>query len=49
MKSNVGIVHDQWVEALGETIGGVKERVGGWLLETGGWDESLEDGGVGGG
>ncbi|KAK3503717.1 hypothetical protein B0T13DRAFT_429083 [Neurospora crassa] len=48
LKEKVRVVQDQWNEALGETIGGVKERVGGWLLETGGWDESLEDGGVGG-
>ena len=48
LKEKVRVVQDQWISALGETIGGVKERVGGWLLETGGWDESLEDGGVGG-
>ena len=48
LKEKVRVVQDQWNEALGETIGSVKERVGGWLLETGGWDESLEDGGVGG-
>ncbi|KAK3316048.1 hypothetical protein B0H66DRAFT_275704 [Apodospora peruviana] len=47
LKEKVRVVQDQWISALGETIGGVKERVGGWLLETGGWDESLEDGGVG--
>ncbi|KAK3333082.1 hypothetical protein B0T19DRAFT_458184 [Cercophora scortea] len=48
LQEKVKVVQDQWTSALGETIGGVKERAGGWLLETGGWDESLEDGGVGG-
>ena len=48
LKEKVRVVEEQWHSALGECFGGVKERVGGWLLETGGWDESLEDGGVGG-
>lgn len=48
LKEKVRVVQDQWNSALGDCIGGVKEKVGGWLLETGGWDESLEDGGVGG-
>ncbi|KAK0641281.1 hypothetical protein B0T16DRAFT_393590 [Cercophora newfieldiana] len=48
LKEKVKVVQDQWVSALGETVDGVKERVGGWLLETGGWDESFEEGGVGG-
>ncbi|KAK1755626.1 hypothetical protein QBC47DRAFT_192000 [Echria macrotheca] len=48
LKEKVRVVQDQWVCALGETVDGVKERVGGWLLETGGWDESFEEGGVGG-
>ncbi|VBB80275.1 Putative protein of unknown function [Podospora comata] len=48
LKDKVRVVQDQWNSALGETVGGVKERVGGWLLETGGWDESFEEGGVGG-
>ncbi|KAK4212749.1 hypothetical protein QBC37DRAFT_186572 [Rhypophila decipiens] len=48
LKERVRLVQDQWRSAIGETLGVVKERVGGWLLETGGWDESLEDGGVGG-
>ncbi|KAL8393836.1 hypothetical protein RB595_003550 [Gaeumannomyces hyphopodioides] len=48
LKEKVRVVRDQWDSALGDCIGGVKERLGGWLLETGGWDESLEDGGVGG-
>jgi hypothetical protein len=48
LKEKVRVVQDQWNSALGETVGNVKERVGGWLLETGGWDESFEEGGVGG-
>ena len=47
LKDKVRVVQDQWRAGLGESINLVKERVGGWLLETGGWDESLEDGGVG--
>lgn len=47
LKEKVRVVQDQWYEALGEAIRHVKERVGGWLLETGGWDEQLEEGGVG--
>ncbi|KAJ9132144.1 lifeguard 2 protein [Pleurostoma richardsiae] len=47
LKEKVRVVQDQWRSALGETIVGVKERVGEWLLQTGGWDESLEDRGVG--
>lgn len=48
LKDKVRVVQGQWRAGLGETFELVKERVGGWLLETGGWDESLEDGGVGG-
>ncbi|KAL2116012.1 hypothetical protein VTJ04DRAFT_10267 [Mycothermus thermophilus] len=48
LKEKVRVVQDQWNSALGETVATVKERVGGWLLETGGWDESFEEGGVGG-
>ncbi|TPX18816.1 uncharacterized protein E0L32_011495 [Thyridium curvatum] len=47
LKEKVRVVQEQWSDALGGTIGGVKERLGEWLLETGGWDESLEDEGVG--
>ncbi|KAK4135017.1 hypothetical protein BT67DRAFT_420610 [Trichocladium antarcticum] len=48
LQERVRLVQEQWASALGETVGNVKERVGGWLLETGGWDESFEEGGVGG-
>lgn len=47
LKEKVRVVQEQWRSALGDRIGHVKERVGEWLLETGGWDESLEDRGVG--
>lgn len=47
LKEKVRVVGDQWQDALGEAFTGVKERVGEWLLQTGGWDETLEDGGVG--
>ena len=33
LKEKVRVVQDQWDSALGETVGNVKERVGGWLLE----------------
>ncbi|KAH7275852.1 hypothetical protein B0J15DRAFT_383503 [Fusarium solani] len=48
LKEKVRVVQDQWRSALGENITLVKERLGEWLLQMGGWDESLEDGGVGG-
>lgn len=47
LQEKVRIVQDQWKSALGDRVTHVKERVGGWLLETGGWDESLEERGVG--
>lgn len=47
LKEKVRVVQEQWRDALGEKIRLVKERVGEWLLQTGGWDESLEDRGVG--
>ncbi|KAK7742355.1 hypothetical protein SLS53_004500 [Cytospora paraplurivora] len=47
LKDKVRAVQDQWRSALGDRVTHVKERVGEWLLETGGWDESLEEGGVG--
>ncbi|CAJ2505591.1 Uu.00g129850.m01.CDS01 [Anthostomella pinea] len=48
LKEKVRVVQDQWESAIGDGMRGVKERVGEWLLSTGGWDESLEDRGVGG-
>lgn len=47
LQEKVRVVQEQWRDALGEKVGLVKERVGEWLLQTGGWDESLEDRGVG--
>ncbi|KAI9900765.1 hypothetical protein N3K66_005027 [Trichothecium roseum] len=42
LKEQVRVVQDQWSSALGDCIRSVKERSRGWLLETGGWDETLE-------
>ncbi|KAK7744380.1 hypothetical protein SLS62_010168 [Diatrype stigma] len=47
LKEKVRVVQDQWTGALGDAMKHVKERVGEYLLSTGGWDESLEDRGVG--
>ncbi|KAJ2898931.1 hypothetical protein MKZ38_003564 [Zalerion maritima] len=47
LKEKVRVVQDQWGDALGEAFGSVKARVGEFLLQTGGWDETLEDSGVG--
>lgn len=47
LKDKVRAVQEQWASALGDRVTHVKERVGEWLLETGGWDESLEERGVG--
>lgn len=43
LKEKVRVVQDQWNSALGEGIKNVKERTGAWLLQTGGWDETLEE------
>lgn len=48
LKDKVRVVQEQWNSGLGETMKSVKERVGEYLLETGGWDESFEEGDVGG-
>ncbi|WYZ35585.1 hypothetical protein EsH8_X_000232 [Colletotrichum jinshuiense] len=47
LKEKVRVVQDQWTSALGENIKSVKQMLGEYLLETGGWDETLEEGGVG--
>ena len=36
-------VEGQWVEGLGGEIGRVRGAVKGWLQETGGWDEEMEE------
>jgi hypothetical protein len=44
LKEKVRVVQDQWNNALAQSIASVKERIAGWLLETGGWDDSLVEG-----
>ncbi|KAG5951079.1 hypothetical protein E4U53_003814 [Claviceps sorghi] len=46
LKEKVRVVQDQWNSALGEGIRTVKDRTREWLLSTGGWDETLEEGAV---
>ncbi|KAL5598575.1 uncharacterized protein BROUX77_006409 [Berkeleyomyces rouxiae] len=46
LKEKVRTVQDQWKSGFGEVVEGVKERVGEYLLRTGGWDEQLEEGGL---
>ncbi|KAG5987892.1 hypothetical protein E4U43_004916 [Claviceps pusilla] len=46
LKEKVRLVEEQWKSALGEGIRVVKDRTREWLLSTGGWDETLEEGGV---
>lgn len=41
LKEKVRVVQDQWNNALAGGIRDVKERIGDWLLQTGGWDETL--------
>lgn len=43
LKEKVGIVEGQWEEALGGEMMGVRERVRGWLLEEGGWNEEEDE------
>ncbi|KAL7913254.1 hypothetical protein GGI35DRAFT_284474 [Trichoderma velutinum] len=47
LKEKVRVVQDQWNSSLGTAMAAVKQRTGQWLLQRGGWDESLEDNGVG--
>lgn len=44
LKEKVGVVEGQWDDALGTEMKEVRERVRGWLLEEGGWDDELEQG-----
>lgn len=45
LKEKVRVVQDQWKNGLAENINDVKERISEWLLQTGGWDETiLQDG-----
>ena len=43
LKEKVEVVEGQWDDALGADMKEVRERVRGWLLEEGGWDEELEE------
>ncbi|KAI9664654.1 MAG: hypothetical protein M1821_006100 [Bathelium mastoideum] len=43
LKEKVQLVEGQWKEALGKGLEECKERVERFLLEQGGWDESLKD------
>ncbi|XP_044716189.1 uncharacterized protein HRG_10363 [Hirsutella rhossiliensis] len=43
LKEKVRVVQEQWNSALGEGIKNVKERIGACLLQSGGWDETLEE------
>ncbi|OAA74323.1 hypothetical protein LEL_07904 [Akanthomyces lecanii RCEF 1005] len=47
LQEKVREVQEQWNNALGEELKNVKERTREWLLETGGWDETLEEGDFG--
>ena len=48
LKEKVRLVQEQWQDGLGNGMSRVKERVGTYLIQTGGWDETLEGGSVGG-
>ncbi|KKY28508.1 hypothetical protein UCDDS831_g00248 [Diplodia seriata] len=43
LKEKVNLVEEQWREALGKGIEDCMDRVQVFLLERGGWDESLQD------
>ncbi len=43
LKEKVGVVEGLWEEGLGAELRGVRERVRGWLVRTGGWDEDGEE------
>ncbi|KAF2233975.1 hypothetical protein EV356DRAFT_567561 [Viridothelium virens] len=43
LKEKVALVEGQWAEALGKGLGQCKGRVERFLLEKGGWDESLQE------
>ncbi|KAH9810931.1 hypothetical protein Tdes44962_MAKER05958 [Teratosphaeria destructans] len=43
LKEKVGEVERLWREALGEGIEGVRERVGEFLVRSGGWEDGMEE------
>ncbi len=43
LKEKVGLVEGQWGEALGKGLRECKDRVETFLVENGGWDESLQE------
>ncbi|KAF2116337.1 hypothetical protein BDV96DRAFT_49738 [Lophiotrema nucula] len=43
LKDKVGLVESQWGEALGQGLKNCKRRVEAFLVQKGGWDESLEE------
>lgn len=42
LKEKVGMVEQQWAEALGKELEGVKGRVQEWLVRHGGWEEMVQ-------
>lgn len=45
LKQRVGIIEEQWAEALGSALQEMRVRVRGWLEERGGWEEMENVGG----
>jgi len=43
LKEKVGEVESQWKEALGDGLGECKARVKGYLEQTGGWEDGLDE------
>ena len=43
LKERVGLVEEQWRQALGKGLEELEDRIKTFLFETGGWDENLED------
>lgn len=39
LKQKVAIIEEQWAEALGSALQGIKEQIKGWLTENGAWEE----------
>lgn len=42
LKEKVGVVEGQWVEGLGSRIGAERQRIRGFLEDTGGWDDEAD-------